>query len=236
MQAVDLAAPEPPALASSLNLLACTLWDRGLLTEARQRFDEALAVVRSHPEANPFLPMILSNFGVFARTQGHRQEARDAYEAALAALPVTDVSFAHPLLLGNLAQLAWDEGDHPRSARLTLEALRLGRIVRNAFVVANTLDIAAQHVVVARRADTAARFLGAADGLRRRTGVAVEPQIVAQRQALVAQVQQILGEVASTQAWSDGEGWSLDQASAEAMEAMTEVMSQPTGVSSPTSI
>ena len=151
----------------------------------------------------------------------------------MAALPVTDVSVAQPLLLQNLAQLAWEDGDHRRSASLTLEALRLGRTVRNGFVVANSLDMAARHVLAAGSAHTAARLLGAADGLRRRAGVAVEPQDVAEREALVAQVQQILGEAASTQAWSEGEGWSLDQASAEAIDVMTDVMSQPTSVGDP---
>ena len=80
-------------------------------------------------------------------------------------------------------------------------------------------------------AQAAARLLGAAEGLRRRAGVAVEAQDVADREAPVAQVQQILGEAASTQAWSDGEGLSLDQASEEAIDVMTEVMSQPTSVS-----
>ena len=230
VQAVDLAATEPPVLTSSLNLLACTLWDRGLLTEARQRFEESLAVARTDTEANALLPMMLGNFGVFTQIHGTRQEARDAYEAALAALPATDVSFAQPLHLGNLAQLAWEDGDHLRSASLTLEALRLGRKVRNGFVVANTLDIAARHVLAADRPHVAARFLGAADGLRRRAGVAVELQTVAEREALVAQVRQILGEEA-TQAWSEGEALSLDQASSEAMDVMTEVMSQSASAS-----
>ena len=235
-QAVDLAATEPLVLASSLNLLACTLWNRGLLAEARQRFEEALAVARSHPNGNVILPGILNSFGVFARNHGTRQEAREAYEAALAMLPGTDVSMVQPLLVDNLAQLAWDEGDHLRSASLTLEALRLGRTVRNGYAVASTLDMAARHVLAAGRAHTAARLLGAADGLRRRAGVVVEPDNVADREALVAQVQQILGEAASTQAWSEGEGWSLDQASAVAMDAMTEVINQPTSVGDPTSL
>jgi predicted ATPase len=236
VQAVDLAATEPLVLATSLNLLACTLWDRGLITEARHRFEESLAVARSHPEANVILPTNLNNFGVFARIHGTPQEARDAYEAALAALPNTDVSFAQPLLVQNLAQLAWEDGDHARSAGLTHEALRLARTVRNGFVVANSLDMTARHVLAAGKAHMAARFLGAADGLRRRAGVAVEAQSVAEREALVAQVRQILGEAASTRAWSEGEALSLDQSSVEAIDAMNEVMSQPTGVSDLTSI
>jgi predicted ATPase len=229
-QAVDLAATEPLVLGNSLTLLASTLWDRGLLIEARQRFAEALAVVDSHPKAYAVLPMILNNFGFFAQDQGNRQEARDAYEAGLAALPVTGVSHVHPLLLGNLAHLAWDEGDHPRSASLTLESLSLVRTVRSAIVLVDTLELAARHVLAAGRADVAARLIGAADGLRRRGGVALELQVVAEREGLVAQVQQVLGEAAWTQARADGESLSLDQASAEAMEAMTEVVSQLTNV------
>jgi non-specific serine/threonine protein kinase len=230
-QAVDLAATEPLVLGNSLGLLACTLWDRGLLTEARHRFAEALAVVNSHPKAHAILPMILTNFGVFAHDQGNLPEARDAYEAGLVALPVTGVSHVHPLLLGNLAHLAWDEGDHPRSASLTLESLSLGRTVRSAFVLADSLDVAVRHVLAAGKAHSAARLLGAADGLRRRVGVALELQVVAEREALVAQVQQILGEVAWSQARAEGELLSLDQATSEAMDVMTEVMSRSTSLS-----
>ena len=212
MQAVDLAATEPLVLASSLNLLACTLWDRGLLTEARPLRRGSRCRAQPAQGGNTILPMILKNFGIFARDQGNLQEARDAFEAALAALPVTDVSFSHPLLLGNLAQLAWEDGDHPRSASLTLESLELGRTMRNAFVVANTLDMAASMCLrqggrIRRHASSVPRT-----GCAGRVGVAIEPQDVAERQALVAQVQQILGEAASTQAWSDGESLSLDQA------------------------
>jgi predicted ATPase/class 3 adenylate cyclase len=229
-QAVDLAATEPLVLGSSLGLLACTLWDRGLLTEARQRFEEALAAVNSHPRAYAVLPQILTNFGVFAQFQGNRAEARDRFEAALAALPVMDVSSVHPLLLGNLAQLPWEEGDHPRSASLTLESLRLGRTVRSAPVLADTLDIAVRHVLAAGRAHTAARLIGAADGLSRRVGVSLEPQVVAEREALVVQVRQILGDATWTQTRADGESLSLDQASQEAIDVMTEVMSHSPNV------
>ena len=130
-----------------------------------------------------------------------------------------DVSFSHPILLGNLAQLAWEDGDHPRSASLTVEALGFGRTVRNAFVVANTLDIAVKHVIRAGRAHTAARLLGAADVLRLRVGVPVEPQNVAERQSLLMQVQGLLGDVAWAQARVEGESLSLDQAITEAMES-----------------
>jgi non-specific serine/threonine protein kinase len=229
-QAVDLAATEPLVLGSSLDLLACTLWGRGLLAEARQRFEEALAAVNGHPKANAVLPMTLVNFGVFAQLAGNRPEARDRFEAGLAALPVSDVSFLHPLLLGNLAQLAWEEGDIPRSANLIIEALRLGRIVRSGFVLEGTLHLAARHVLAAGRAHTAARLIGAVDGLSRRTGIAVEQEVIAEREALVAQVQQILGEAAWTQARADGESLSLDQAISEATDVMTEVTCQSTNV------
>jgi predicted ATPase/class 3 adenylate cyclase len=230
VQAVDLATTEPLVLGNSLGLLASTLWDRGLLIEARQRFEEALAVVDTHPKAYAVLPMILNNFGFFAQNQGNRQEARDAYEAGLAALPVTGVSHVHPLLLGNLAHLAWDEGDHARSASLALESLSLVRTVRSAIVLTDTLELAARHVLAAGRADMAARLIGAADGLRRRGGVAVEPQVVAEREALVTQLQEFLGEAAWTQARAGGESLSLDQAISEATDVLTEVVSQPTSV------
>jgi predicted ATPase/Tfp pilus assembly protein PilF len=236
VQAVDLAATAPLVLASTLNLLACVLWDRGLLGEARRRFEEALAVAHSQPRANVNIPTILTNFGLLAQVQGHYQEARDAFEAGLAALPDTDVSFSHPILFDNLSNVAWEVGDHPRSARLTLDSLKLGRRVRNAFVVANTLGMVAAHLLAAGRPRTAARFLGAADMLRLRVGVAVDAQNVAEHQSLLTQVRKLLGEAAWAQAWSEGESLTLDQAIAEAIDVMTEVVSQSTTVGDVASI
>jgi hypothetical protein len=113
---------------------------------------------------------------------------------------------------------------------LTLEALSLVRTVRSAIVLIDTLELAARHVLAAGRADVAARLIGAADGLRRRAGVVLEPQVVAEREALVTQLQEFLGAAAWTQARADGESLSLDQALSEATDSITEVMSQLTTV------
>jgi predicted ATPase len=229
-QAVELAATDPATLSIALNLLGCVFWDRGLLAEARQRFEDALVIARSLPNADDLTPLILGNFGLLAQQQGHYREAREAHEAGLAALRNVGLTYSHAVITGNLAHLAWEEGDHPRSASLTLESLNFGQTVRNSYNVATSLELAARHVLAAGRLREAARLLGAAEALRRRAGIPIDIQLAAAHQTLLAHVRDLLGETAWTQARVEGESLSLDQAISEAKDVMAEVMSHSTSV------
>ena len=72
------------------------------------------------------------------------------------------------------------------------------------------------HAAVGGRPEVAARLLGAADALRRRGRVAIEPFNLDDHHALVARVLARLGEPAFAVAWAQGESLLLDQAIAEA--------------------
>jgi predicted ATPase/class 3 adenylate cyclase len=215
-QAIDLLTAEPAHLASALNLFACVLWDRGDLAGARHRFEEALDTSRGLPATESLAWSIHGNFGVLARELGDRQEAQRQYEAALAQLPADAVSFGRPITLGNLAELAREDGDHRRSATLVQEALRLAGALENRFVVAHLLEDTATHALAAAQPDTAARLLGASDELRRVTGVPVELQNVADHQQMLARTKRELGETAFAAAWEAGRSLSMDQAIAAA--------------------
>ena len=235
-QSVELAATEAPILCLALNLLGCVLWDRGMSDKAQQRFEEALAIARSDPNADDLSSLILNDIGLLAQQQGRYQEAREAYEAASVALPSVGVSSAQMTFVGNLAHLAWEEGDHQRSARLIRESLDLGQSVRNAFFVAAILRAVARHALATGRPYEAARLLGAAETLRRRTGALVDPQVVTEHLALVTQTRELLGEAAMDQGWADGESMLLDQAIAEAKVVLTKVMNQSVSLSDSTSV
>jgi predicted ATPase/class 3 adenylate cyclase/Tfp pilus assembly protein PilF len=226
-QAIDLASTAPAVHATALNLLACVLWDRGLVAEARQRFEEALTMAHQSDAdllTQGVLSAILTNAGVLAQTEGKHQEARDAYEAALAALPVTEVSYSQSILLGNLAHLAWEEGDQQKSAKLIRDALHLGGSLLNASLIGSRLEIASLHVHAAGRSETVARLLGAAAALRLRAGVPVEPVDVEWYNELLINTRRQLGDVAFTQAWTEGEGWSLEQAVTQAEQVLAEIV------------
>ena len=71
----------------ALNLLGGVELDRGSTDAARQRYEEALALVESASDLALWVPGILSNLGLLAAVRRDFAEARRGYEAALAALP-----------------------------------------------------------------------------------------------------------------------------------------------------
>jgi tetratricopeptide (TPR) repeat protein len=215
-RAVETAAGESWILANALNLLGSVERDRGSADAARRWFEEALALVEDHLEAGVWAPPILMNLGLLAAVRGDVVEARRWYEATLAALPADAVTFIRPMVLGNLASIAWDEGDRSRAAVLQREALPLRRELWDVLALANSLANAAEHAAVGGRPEAAARLLGAAEALRLRGRVAIEPFNLDDRHALGERVREQLGDPAFAAAWTQGESLPLDQAIAEA--------------------
>ncbi len=215
-RAVETAAGESWILANALNLLGSVERDRGSLDAARRWFEEALALVEDHVEASVWAPPILMNLGLLAAIQGDVAEARQWYEATLAALPANAVTFIRPMVLGNLASIAWDAGDRPRAAVLQREALPLRRELWDVLALANSLANAAEHAASGGRPEVAARLLGAAETLRLRRRVAIEPFTLDDRHALVERVREQLGHPTFAAAWAQGENLPLDQAITEA--------------------
>ena len=215
-RAVETAAGESWVLANALNLLGSVERDRGSSDAAQHWFEAALALVEDHVEAGVWAPPILMNLGLLAAIRGDIVEARRWYEATLAALPAGTVTFIRPMVLGNLASIAWDEGDRSRAAILQREALPLRRALWDVLALANSVANAAEHATVDGRPEVAARLLGAAEALRLRRRVAIEPFNLDDRGALVTRVRAQLGDLAFAAAWAQGEDLSLDQAITEA--------------------
>lgn len=215
-RAVETASGESWILANALNLLGSVERDRGSCDAARRWFEAALALVEDHPEAGVWAPPILMNLGLLAAIRGDVVEARRWYEATLAALPDDAVTFIRPMVLGNLASIAWDEGDRARAAVLQRAALPLRRELWDVLALANSLANGAEHAAVSGQPEVAGRLLGAAEALRRRGRVAIEPFNLDDHKALVAQVRDLIGEPAFAAAWAQGESLPLDQAIAEA--------------------
>lgn len=215
-RAVEAAAGESWVLANALNLLGSVERDRGSPDAAQRWFEEALALVEDHAEAGVWAPPILMNLGLLAAIRGDVVEARRWYEATLTALPAGAVTFIRPMVLGNLASIAWDEGDRTRAAVLQREALPLRRELWDVLALANSLANAAEHAAAGGRPEVAARLLGAAEATRLRGRVAIEPFNLDDRPALVERVRAQLGRPAFAAAWAQGEGLPLDQAITEA--------------------
>ena len=227
--AVETAAGESWILAMALLLLGSVELERGTTDAARRRFEEALALVEGDVEAGVWAPPILMNLGLLAAIQGDVVEARRWYEATLAALPADAVTFIRPMVLGNLASIAWNEGDRSRAAVLQREALPLRRALRDVLALANSLANGAEFAAVGGRPEVAARLLGAAEALRLRGGVTIDPFNLDDPDALIARVREQLGEPAFAAAWAQGESLPLDQAIAEADAVLAEAAHDDSG-------
>jgi hypothetical protein len=221
-RAVEMAAGESWILAMALLLLGSVELERGTTDAARRRFREARALVEGDVDAGVWAPPILMNLGLLAAIQGDVGDARRWYEATLAALPADAVTFIRPMVLGNLASIAWNEGDRSRAAVLQREALPLRRALWDVLALANSLANGAEFAAVGGRPEVAARLLGAAEALRVRGGVTIDPFNLDDPDALKARVHEQLGEPAFAAAWAQGESLPLDQAITEADAVLAE--------------
>jgi non-specific serine/threonine protein kinase len=229
-RAVETATGKSWILANALLLLGSVELDRGTTEAARRRFEEALALVEDHVEAGVWAPPILMNLGLLATIQGDVVEARRWYEATLAALPADAVTFIRPMVLGHLASIAWNEGDRAKAAALQREALPLRHALWDVLALASSLANAAEFAALGNRPEVAARLLGAAEALRLRGAVAIDPFNLGDPQGLVARVREQLGEPAFAAAWAEGESLPLDQVIAEADAVLAEAARGDSGV------
>jgi predicted ATPase len=228
-RAVETAAGESWILAMGLLLLGSVELERGTTDAARRRFEEARALVEGDVDAAVWAPPILLNLGLLAAIQGDVVEARRWYEATLVALPADAVTFIRPMVLGNLASIAWNEGDRSRAAILQREALPLRRALRDVLALANSLANGAEFAAVAGRPEVAARLLGAAEGLRQRGGVTIDPFNLDDPDPLTARVREQLGEPVFAAAWAQGEILPLDQAIAQVDAVLAEAAHDDSG-------
>jgi tetratricopeptide (TPR) repeat protein len=215
-EALALARDEPWISAMALILLGGTQLDRGQNEDARQRFEQALVLVEGRPELAMWRPVIFSNLGLVAALRRDFAEARQRYDAALAALPAEGSTLTRANTLANMAWVVQQMGDRPQAATLLREALALQSQLREVSGLTVTLEDAAQHALLVDRPDVAARLLGAADALRGQFGIAILPFNLDEHHALVARTREVLGETPFAAASAQGAILSLDQAVAEA--------------------
>jgi predicted ATPase/class 3 adenylate cyclase len=221
-QAVDLAREEGWVRAYALNLLGIVELSRESPDAARRYFEEALNLLRADPSGEVFVPELLMHLGLVAADQGDLVEARRSYEAALASLPAGGAPSVRAIVLDNLAWVDWEEGDRHRAAVRDREALGLHGELREMHRLVGSFEVAAEHAADAGRAEAAACLLGAAEALRTRIGVTIEPGNLKWHHSLMTSTREQLGETAFKAAWSQGEGLTLEDAIAAADAVLAE--------------
>jgi hypothetical protein len=129
--------------------------NRGDSAVARGFFEEALSVARTLPDPGDYSPFVHASFGQAAMFDGDLGQAREWFEAGLAALS-SDEHQLRPMLLGNLAWVVKELGDPRRAAVLEREALIADRALGSLPFAAEHLESIAEHAASARRWETAA--------------------------------------------------------------------------------
>jgi non-specific serine/threonine protein kinase len=182
--------------------------------------EEALAATQDVADrrlAQILAGRVLINLAVGPRSQGQYALAEEHLEAALRLLQEVGYTEGIILALGDLGNLARDQGDYARALALFREALELGRSRPGTRFVTEVLE-AVGIVAAARQAERATRLLSAARAQRDRLGLRyrVREDQAALEQALSA-ARAALGEEVFAAAWAAGRMLTPAQAIAETL-------------------
>jgi tetratricopeptide (TPR) repeat protein len=216
-RATELApAARPSIRARALHLLGAAELDRGPSETAQGRLEEALELLRGDPEGGAVAPRVLSTLGLLAGLRHDYADARQQFEAALAALPPGTMPAVRAALLTNLSWIVREDGDQQRAAALSREVLMLDSEIRNAVSLMNSFENAADFALAIGQPEVAARLLGAAEAVRTEANVVIESFNVEEHDATLARTREALSEAAFSAAWKQGESLTLEQSIAEA--------------------
>ena len=212
------------ALSASLALIG--LGALAMLQGAHERgaslLEEARVAVQG--VADPRLAAILAgrveiNLAVAPRAQGDFACANAHLEAALRLERAAGYSEGIILALGDLGNVARDQGETSRALSLYQEALELGRNHPGTRVVTEVVEAVGIMAAAAEQSERAAVLLSAARAQRERLGLryGVQQDQVAMEQAIAA-ARIALGKPAFTRAWDAGGKLSPEQALLAAQE------------------
>ena len=182
--------------------------------------EEALAATQD--VADRRLAQILAgrvsiNLAVAPRAQGQYALAEEHLAAALRLLQEVGYTQGIILALGDLGNLARDQGDYARALALFREALELGRNHPGTRFVTEVIE-AVGIVAAAGQADRATRLLSAASAQRDRLGLRYRMrEDQAALEHAVAAASAALGEDAFATAWAAGRTLTPAQAIAETL-------------------
>jgi ATP/maltotriose-dependent transcriptional regulator MalT len=214
---------EAPGIADALLSLGSVLQDQGDHDRSIPVAEEAAALCEAldDPIGLAFARMHLGN-AALASGNGERAEAllRDA----LGVLRRTGDVYGIASALISLAWVAEDRGDLSRAAGHYGESLPVWAEVRTLEGLADVLAGAGRLAAASRRADSAARLLGAAAALTERLGYVPPPADRARNEQALAAARAALGEPDFAADWAAGRALTSDQAGAEAATLLAELV------------
>jgi non-specific serine/threonine protein kinase len=195
---------------------------RGDLGRSAKLLEEARAVAETVADrrlAGILTGWVANNLAVIARAQGDYALAASRLDESLRLEREAASTDGVIMALGDLGDLARDQGDHVRALGYYREALALGRVNPGQRVVTEVVEAAGIVAVALGKAEQGVRLMSAAAAQRERLRLRyrVRGTVVALEQAL-ATARAALGEDAFAAAWAAGQTLGPRQAVAEALD------------------
>lgn len=161
----------------------------------------------------------LINLAVISRTEGDYALATERLETALRLHRDAEYAFGTVLILGDLGDLARDQGDYQRAMSLYREALALGQANPRTRVVAEVIEAVGIVAIASGEAKRGATLLGAAEAVRERIGLRYrvqENQAALERAVAISRA--TLGEQRFATVWFAGRNLTPTEAVAAALD------------------
>jgi tetratricopeptide (TPR) repeat protein len=203
-------------MAYSLSNLGFAAWYQGDYARAVALQERSLAVLRDLDPWGATWP--LSGLGVALHMLGDHERAASFLDQALALGRRVGDPWVIARILAFRGHLAHAQADHDLVAELASESLTLCQKVGDTWGIALALHSLALSASARGQAVRAAHLFGAAEGVRDAIGAPLMPGERAGHDQDLNYARAVLGALAFAVAWTEGRGWSLQQASAYALE------------------
>jgi predicted ATPase/DNA-binding XRE family transcriptional regulator len=165
--------------AHALISLSVTAASLGAAERSRRLTEEALELLHDLSDtvasATPTASVLLTNLAVVALDQSDRTQARSLAETALNLQHKVRFAWGAADSLMVLARIARTEGNATEAVTLARESLELAWDQRGLQQIGVALDLLAILAVETDTTEQATRLFGAADGVRERLGITLEP-------------------------------------------------------------
>jgi predicted ATPase/class 3 adenylate cyclase len=212
---------DPVSIAYTLHSWALVAISFGDYERVEAAWEESLGLFRE-TDTVYMVAHVVNNLGRIATLRGDFDAAATLCQEALGIFERRGDRFGVLSCLQNLLRNARAHGDAAETRSISREILPFIRDQGSPVFAASALDLLAWAIHARGEPACAARLLGAAENLRETSGSWLSGLERARVDADGAALRQALGEVRFTAAWAAGHALTLDQAVAEALQAIAE--------------
>jgi predicted ATPase/DNA-binding XRE family transcriptional regulator/tetratricopeptide (TPR) repeat protein len=197
-------------IANALHGLSNAAMNLGRFEEVVSLLAECLPLARSAGE-DWLVAMALNNLAEVARLKGDIDQAEQMFKEGLEILAGIGDRYFTPILLDGLGTIAQYRGDYEAARAIHTQCLILSREMDDRRVMALTLEKLAGVAAGQRRAERAARLLGAAEALREAIHVQVESIDRGDYDRIFAKTRASLERDTFSHAWAEGRAMDLEE-------------------------